>query len=157
MILPPSTSLPAPPAATLRPATFADRVFAERLSHDNMAAYRASRNIAWDPARFEASWASFDNRVIESQGVAVGVLRLYALPDALEIRDLQLLPAHQGRGLGSWAVAQAFQRAVELGKPELRLRVFPENPARRLYDRLGFTTRAELNGVLHLACRVPAG
>lgn len=145
-----------PPAATLRPATFADRAFAERLSHDNMAAYRASRNIAWDPARFEASWTSFDNRVIESGGIAVGVLRLHVLPDALEIRDLQLLAACRGRGLGSWAVAQALQCAAELGKPELRLRVFPENPARRLYERLGFTVRAELDGVLHMACRVPA-
>lgn len=149
--------MPRLPSATLRPATLADRAFAERLSHDNMAAYRASRNIAWDRARFEASWASFDNRVIESGGIAVGVLRLHALPDALEIRDLQLLPGHQGRGLGAWAVRQAFRRAAELGKPELRLRVFPENPARRLYQRLGFTVRAELDGVLHMACRVPAG
>ncbi|MBW8311310.1 MAG: GNAT family N-acetyltransferase [Rhizobium sp.] len=143
--------------ATLRPATPADRAFAERLSHDNMAAYRAARNIAWDPARFEASWASFDNRVIESRGVAVGVLRLHGLPDALEIRDLQLLPAHQGRGLGAWAVRQAFRRAAELGKPELRLRVFPENPARRLYERLGFAVVAELDGVLHMACKLPPG
>lgn len=145
------------PPATLRRATPADRAFAERLSRDNMVAYRASRNIVWDPARFEASWASFDNRVIESRGAAVGVLRLHALPDALEIRDLQLLPAHQGRGLGAWAVAQAFERAVELGKPELRLRVYPENPARRLYERLGFTVRAELDGVIHMACKLPIG
>lgn len=143
--------------ATLRHATPEDRAFAERLSHDNMAAYRESRGIAWDPARFESSWASFDNRVIESQGVAVGVLRLHELPDALEIRDLQLLPAHQGRGLGAWAVRQAFRRAAELGKPELRLRVFPENPAGRLYERLGFAVVAEVVGVLHMACKLPSG
>lgn len=143
--------------ATLRPATPADRAFTERLGRDNMAAYRASRHIAWDPARFEASWSSFDNRVIEAQGVAVGVLRLHELPDALEIRDLQLLPAHQGHGLGAWAVRQAFLRAATLGKPELRLRVFPENPARRLYERLGFMTVAELDGVLHMACKLPPG
>lgn len=143
--------------ATLRPATPADRAFAEQLSHDNMAAYRASRNIVWDPARFEASWASFDNRVIESGGVPVGVLRLHELPEALEIRDLQLLPAHRGRGLGAWAVRQAFRRAAERGKPELRLRVFPDNPARRLYERLGFVAMAELDGVLHMACKLTPG
>lgn len=143
--------------ATLRVATPADRAFAERLGQDNMAAYRASRNIAWDPARFEASWASFDNRVIETRGVPVGVLRLHELPDALEIRDLQLLPAYRGRGLGAWAVRQAFGRAAELGKAELRLRVFPENPARRLYERLGFSVVAELDGVLHMACMLPSG
>lgn len=143
--------------ANLRHATPADRTLAESLSHGNMAAYRAARNIEWDPARFEASWVCFDNRVIEVQGVAVGVLRLHELPDALEIRDLQLLPAHQGRGLGAWAVRQAFRRAAELGKPELRLRVFPENPARRLYERLGFVTEAELDGVLHMACKLPPG
>lgn len=139
------------PSLRLLPATSADRAFSEGLGRDNMAAYRAARGIAWDPARFAASWATFENHVIVDRGERVGLLRLLVVGDALEIRDLQLLPAHRGRGIGAWAIAGAAAIARGRGLHRLRLRVLEENPARRLYARVGFEVERVVDGILHMA------
>jgi uracil-DNA glycosylase len=141
----------AAPALRLLPATPADRAFCEALGRDNMAAYHAARGIAWDPARFAASWATFENHVIVDRGERVGLLRLLVVGDALEVRDLQLLPAHRGRGIGTWAIAGAAAIARGRGLHRLRLRVLEENPARRLYARVGFEVERVVDGILHMA------
>ena len=140
---------------TLRPATDADRAFCEARSRGNMAHYRDARGIVWDPARFVASWAEFENHIIVVDGVNVGTLRLLAVDDALEIRDLQLLPSHQGQGIGSWALETARTMAMARGFGALRLRVFPENPAHRLYSRCGFEAVVTENGVVHMQLLLP--
>ena len=52
---------------------------------------------------------------------------------------LCLHPSHQGRGEGSYLLAQAEQQARELGYRSMHLLVDLDNPtARRLYDRCGY-------------------
>jgi ribosomal protein S18 acetylase RimI-like enzyme/2'-5' RNA ligase len=53
------------------------------------------------------------------------------------LERLSLLPEYQGRGIGSELIRELQSRARQLRLP-LRLRVFPVNPARHLYARLGF-------------------
>jgi ribosomal protein S18 acetylase RimI-like enzyme len=62
---------------------------------------------------------------------------------ALHIVDLQVGPSHRGRGLGRWALEQVLARATPAGQ-RVDLRVAPDNPARRLYERLGFHHAHEL-------------
>lgn len=135
---------------SLRRATQADRGFAESINRTNMDAYRQALGIAWDASRFEAAWLQFDNRMILADGTPVGVLRLLASEGALEIRDLQVLREWQGRGIGTWALAQAQAIASMAGLPALRLRVYPANPARRLYARLEFAVSADEGDVLQM-------
>jgi ribosomal protein S18 acetylase RimI-like enzyme len=47
-------------------------------------------------------------------------------------------PHCQGQGLGSWLIEKAVRILDALGITELHLAVAPMNPARRLYERLGF-------------------
>ncbi len=56
-----------------------------------------------------------------------------------EIRlvDISLLPEQCGNGIGT-AMLQWLQAEARLNHQPLRLHVAPENPARRLYERLGF-------------------
>ena len=115
-----------------------------------MARYRAARGIVWDPMRFEASWTAFENWIVLADGDAVGTLRLLAEGDALAIRDLQLRPDAQRRGHGTWAIAQARRMARARGARVLRLRVYADNPAARLYARMGFVVHDEIDGVLHM-------
>lgn len=136
---------------SLRAATDADFDFCESLSREHMAGYRQARGIAWDPGRYRGSWAEFENLLVEVDGERVGALRLSMAEGALEIRDLQVLPGLRGRGIGAWAVRQARAMALERGLPELRLRVFPDNPARRLYQRLGFIESATVDGIIHMS------
>jgi 2-amino-4-hydroxy-6-hydroxymethyldihydropteridine diphosphokinase len=134
----------------LRRASGDDRAFCEALARDNMAAYREARGIAWDPLRFAASWSAFENWIVVAAGEAVGTLRLLAEDDALAIRDLQVRPGAQRQGHGTWAIGEARRLARQRGATGLRLRVYPDNPALRLYQRLGFAVAGERDGVLHL-------
>lgn len=57
---------------------------------------------------------------------------------AYYIRDLQIEPDWQSRGIGSAAIAYAMEIAGQAGFRLLRLRVFCINPAVALYERQGF-------------------
>lgn len=59
--------------------------------------------------------------------------------DATEVRvvDVALLAEWRGRGWGTALLRHVHEEAVDLGLP-VRLQVESGNPARRLYDRLGF-------------------
>lgn len=132
-----------------------DFAFCEHLSRTNMAGYFAARGIAWVPQRFRASWMEFENLMILAGDDPVGLLRLLPEDEALGLRDLQVVPSRQGKGIGGWAVRQAQGLAVQRGHPRLQLRVYADNPARRLYARLGFTIEAEIAGTLHMAWSPP--
>ncbi|HET7844818.1 MAG TPA: GNAT family N-acetyltransferase [Xanthomonadales bacterium] len=136
---------------SLRLATHADFAFCESLSRSNMSAYRDARSIAWDPKRFLASWAQFENFAISDGARPIGVMRLFAFDDVLEIRDLQVVPARQRAGVGRWAIERAIEMGRSRGVRELRLRVYPENPARALYARMGFASAGAHDGVEHMA------
>lgn len=51
--------------------------------------------------------------------------------------DLAVLPGYQGQGIGSRALRE-IQRQCAADGLSFRLQVLHTNPARRLYDRLGF-------------------
>jgi len=120
-----------------------------------MGAYLAARGIHWDPERFLASWAEFENLVILADADLAGLMRLVREQDALGLRDLQVLPEQQGQGIGAWAVRQAQCIAVSRGLSRLHLRVYEENPAKAFYARLGFNTELVAGGTVHMAWTVP--
>src|ERR671912_734366 len=122
----------------LRPAAEEELAFCEALTRGNLSVYLAARGTFWDPGLYRANWGEFENLVILADGRLAGVLRLRAAGDALEIRDLQIVPACQGQGIGSWAIEKAKSLAADRGFGMVRLRVFEENPAKALYARLGF-------------------
>lgn len=136
---------------SLRPATARDFAFCEHLSRSNMSGYLAARGIAWDPVRFRASWAEFENLMIVAECATIGLLRLLPEGPALALRDLQIVPVHQRQGVGGWAVRQAQAIALQRNHPRVQLRVYAENPARALYLRLGFVVETEGEGTLHMA------
>ncbi|HUH89927.1 MAG TPA: GNAT family N-acetyltransferase [Lysobacter sp.] len=142
---------------SLRPATQEEFAFCESLSRRNMGGYLAARKILWDPDRFLASWAAFENLMIVADSRVVGLLRLAPEQDALGLRDLQIIPEYQGRGIGNWAVRQAQSIAASRGFRRLRLRVYTENPAGALYARAGFKVESVVDGTIHMACDLSPG
>lgn len=134
----------------LRDANDADYAFSEHLSRSNMQAYISARDMVWDPKRFADSWQQFENFIICRDNHDVGLLRLLELDDYLEIRDLQLLPSHFGQGIGSWAITKTACIAQQRKIAALRLRVYEENPALKLYLRSGFEVVASADRVFHM-------
>ena len=52
--------------------------------------------------------------------------------------DLFVTPPNRGRGVGRALLARAAAEALRRGAPFIELLVRAENPARRLYERVGF-------------------
>ena len=140
---------------SLRSAVEQDLAFCEALNRGNMSDYLVARRVSWDSDRFLASWSQFENFVIQLETQDVGLLRLASEQNGLGLRDLQILPTHQNNGIGSWAVRKAQELAAERGFHRLQLRVYEENPAKRMYSRLGFKTEMTTGGTTHMVYELP--
>jgi ribosomal protein S18 acetylase RimI-like enzyme len=79
--------------------------------------------------------ASFD--IIERDGVAAGRLLVLRADEKIHVIDIALLPEHRGAGIGTKLLRKLQEEAKAAGK-KLSIHVEIFNPARRLYERLGF-------------------
>lgn len=86
---------------------------------------------------YQAHFPDAEFYVIERQGQAIGRLYLFWGATTLRLIDIALLPVETGQGIGSAILDQLLRRADEHG---LGCELFVEhnNPAQRLYARLGF-------------------
>ena len=75
--------------------------------------------------------------VLIQEGEPIGRLYVDRRPDELRILDIALLPQFCGRGLGGRLLRALIEEADRATTP-IRLHVETFNPARRLYERLGF-------------------
>lgn len=86
--------------------------------------------------------------VIEQHGKPVGRLYIDRTPDDLRIVDIALMPEARGQGLGTILLKEILDEAAAKGAI-VSIHVENFNPARRLYERLGFE-HVDTNGVYHL-------
>ncbi len=90
--------------------------------------------------------ATFD--VIVADGVPAGRLYVHRREHEIRLMDIALLPEHRGHGIGSSLLDDLMAEATAAGK-RLTIHVEEYNPARRLYERLGFRKVGE-TGIYHL-------
>ncbi|MDF1814396.1 MAG: GNAT family N-acetyltransferase [Verrucomicrobiales bacterium] len=57
--------------------------------------------------------------------------------DEIYLNRISILPAHQNQGIGTHLIRRLIQEGGRQSRP-VRLQVFPNNPARRIYQRIGF-------------------
>ena len=95
--------------------------------------------------------ASYD--LIVSGDDVLGRLYVDRGDDAWRVLDIALLPEHRGAGLGTRLMSEILAEAATAGKP-VQIHVERFNPARHLYDRLGFREIAD-EGVYLLLERQP--
>ncbi len=141
--------------ASLCPACPADKSFLFNLfaeSQDQLTGLR-SNEVLWRSLveiQYRGRAMSYaaqypeaeDSILLGEDGQPAGRLLLDRRPDRWRIVDLTVLAARRGQGLGTGVVRQCQQRAAAAGA-RLELQVRPENPARRLYERLGFRVASE--------------
>jgi ribosomal protein S18 acetylase RimI-like enzyme len=75
--------------------------------------------------------------VILKGDTPIGRLYVDRQPDEIRVIDIALLAEHRGGGIGSGFVREIMDEAGATGKA-VRLHVEKNNPAKRLYFRLGF-------------------
>lgn len=94
--------------------------------------------------------------IVERGGAAAGRLYLSRADGGLLLLDIALLPEHRGGGLGG-AMMRDLLALARAGGEMVTLHVERTNPARRLYERLGFEKVEEMPIYLRMEWRPPAG
>lgn len=104
-------------------------------------------------AHYREHYQGATYEVIEVDGVPAGRLYLHRTPKEIRLVDIALLPPFRSKGIGTRLLAELIAEAKKRGIP-LTIHVEMFNPARRLYERLGFTP-VEEHGVHVLMERLP--
>lgn len=160
----PATASP-PPGLSYRPIGDDDLPFLaelyastrrEEVARTPWSEEERERFLAW---QFEAQHAHYQEHypdceflVIEEERIGrrvpIGRLYLDRWDDEMRLVDVALLPEARGKGHGTAILERILAEGAERGLP-VSIHVESENPALRLYQRLGFR-HVDTNGVYHL-------
>ena len=150
----------------LRPVTGGDREFLVEL-YDSLREPELA-HVPWDAAtrrafiehQFSAQDAHYRQHypgatldIIEFDGEPAGRLYVHRGPGDIRIMDIALVPAFRRRGIGTALLRALIAEGDESGR-KLSIHVETNNPARMLYERLGFRVAGE-HGVYVLMERPP--
>jgi ribosomal protein S18 acetylase RimI-like enzyme len=126
-------------ALSLRPAEPDDEAFLFELRKTTMTEHLAR---AGEPTDDDTHRARLLHRydaaqVICIDGAPAGLLKAHRSDTEWFVQQLQIAPALQGRGIGELALRTILRAATADALP-VAVDVLKGNPAKRLYDRLGF-------------------
>jgi len=154
------------PGVTLRPITEGDMEFlcqvyaSTRWEELAPVPWTDEQKLAFCRSQFEAQHAFYQANyigaqwlVIERNGTPAGRLYVHRREKEIRLVDITLLQEHRGAGIGSALLNELISESNAVAKP-LRIHVEKNNPALRLYERLGFVPIAD-KGVYHLMERAP--
>lgn len=156
-----------PAGITLQPITPEDMPFLRELYAQTRADELAP--VAWTDefkhafieqqfnaqhAFYHDAFAGADFLLVQRDGVAIGRIYIYRSPVEILVLDIALIPELRNHGLGSALLGEVIAEAQRDGG-RVALHVEASNPARRLYDRLGFVLvePGEVYDLLHLQPR----
>lgn len=144
-------------AYTLRPVTVGDVAFLYDLHGAYLMEY-VEAIWGWDEAiqrkMFAEGFAPERSRVVVSAGETVGVMAAERRAADWFIGNVAIAPALQGCGLGG-ALLRAVLADAACERVPVRLQVLPVNPARHLYEQLGFAVEGETPTHYGMISRTP--
>jgi ribosomal protein S18 acetylase RimI-like enzyme len=131
-------------AIRLRPASADDLPFLLNLRRLTMTGHLQRAGMPTDDETHDRRIrAHFDDAMIVcNDDEAIGLLKVTRATDEWHVHQIQILPAHQGQGIGE-AVLNALLTDAARAHVPVSLSVLHGNPARRLYERLGFRCESE--------------
>jgi len=121
----------------LRAVPWTDEQKAQFLDHQFFA----------QKAHYDDYYGKADFLVIETGGSPIGRLYVYRDEEEIHIIDIALLPGYRGRGLGRILLEELLDEGRATNR-KVTIYVENFNPARHLYDRLGFQ-HVDSNGIYH--------
>lgn len=121
------------------PADESDIEFLLWLREQTMTPYLTLAGIPTDEQthldRIRYEWANA--QIIVWQGAKAGLLKCVQGNEVIEVVQLQIAPEFQGKGIGKAVLGTVLAQAHQQSK-KVVLSVLKQNPALRLYERLGF-------------------
>jgi ribosomal protein S18 acetylase RimI-like enzyme len=132
---------PEPSGLSLRPAREDDVPFLLALRERTMDGhFRASGAEPSRDEHLERVRVRFDcAQIILHEGRPAGLFKVARDGLDWQLIQIQLVPELQGRGVGEGLIRELMSEARRAGA-SVSLHVLHANPARRLYERLGFRT-----------------
>ena len=130
---------------SLRPATEKDYDFLWWLHGATMRDY-VEAIWGWDEAVqrqfFQVRFNPARMQIVECAGEAVGYISVERREASIFLVAIEIAPGYQGQGIGTGLIRDLQDEAERQGVP-LKLQVLQGNPARRLYEQLGFVPTGE--------------
>ena len=129
----------------LRAATMDDYDFLYNLLVATMKRYVEQTwgwNELYQQRRFREKFHPKDYKIIVVEDRDVGVISTERWRSELFLAEIQICPEYQRRGIAT-SILRDLMRKAEQQQIPLTLQVLRVNPARRLYERLGFVVMAE--------------
>lgn len=136
---------------TFRKAAEADKPFLLRLREATMRDYLKQSGLPFDEAaQIARSMDRFEHaQIVMQDGHDIGLLKNDKSTNPWELVQIQLLPAYQRKGIGETLLRQTLAEASK-AKVAVLLSVLKVNPAKRLYERVGFREIGEKDGIRFL-------
>jgi len=133
-----------PSHVSLRAVCLADEPFLLSLRKLTMTNHLKNANQPTDDAEHMARilYHIDDAQIIQLNTVDVGLLKAYRSDGYWILLQIQVLPDYQRQGIGTEAIRIILATAKHENVP-VRLGVLKVNPARQLYERLGFVVSSE--------------
>jgi len=133
------------PLIALRPARAADLAFCRHVTHETMRCI-IEQLFGWDEdqqvEKFARQWNVDEVRIITIAAKDAGWLQTAPVEDAVFLKQIYLDRPFQRQGIGTRVMHIVIEEARRQSKA-VTLGVVKINPARRLYERLGFGTTGE--------------
>jgi ribosomal protein S18 acetylase RimI-like enzyme len=96
----------------------------------------------WQARYFREHFDPARRQIIRYCGNDVGYISVEEQKTSLFLNSIAILPSYQGRGIGTTLIRRLQHKARTKGVP-VTLQVLKVNPARALYERLGFKVTGE--------------
>ena len=114
-------------------------------------------NDVWDDnfqrEYFNQKWKKAVYQIIEKDHISIGTIWMEYGPDQHTLKEIQILPEFQNRGIGTDLIKSEIMLARKANMP-IRLRLLKDNPSYSLYKRLGFKTYKEDGNYLYMELNV---
>lgn len=137
----------------LRKATDRDKEFLHDLNRTVYREVVIEQFGIWDDDHqskyFEQKWKEAEYQIVELENQRIGTIWIMEEMDHIRIRELQILPEFQRRGIGTELMKRVIEKAKWRKRP-IRLSVLRANRARIFYERLGFGMYDETETRLYL-------
>ena len=126
---------------TLRPATTED---VELYAHIARNASSQFNHTVADPKKVLTELTGSKVFFIQRDGADLGFISYTTeVTGQAYISEVAVLPNFRGQGIGGAAIRSLLEDLRGLGFTSFSLVTHPQNPARRLYERLGFRVTGE--------------
>lgn len=130
---------------SFRQAHDSDAGFLYGLHISTMKEY-VDKTWGWDDTYqetiFREKFVPAEIQIIKLNGKDIGMISLEENSEEVFLRTIEIYPTYQRQNLGTTIIQQIIDDAIRKTKP-VRLRVLKVNPAKRLYERLGFSVIEE--------------